>query len=81
MTSVFAKPADGLGECVVVAVVDTADRGLNLGFMQPFCIFNGYIVGAAVAMVDQAAAMLMPPFMQSLLQRVQHKPMRCALCG
>jgi hypothetical protein len=38
-------------------------------------------VGAAVAMVDQAAAMLMPPFMQSLLQRVQHKPMRCALCG
>jgi hypothetical protein len=28
----FVKPVDGLGERVVIAIADTADRGFNPGF-------------------------------------------------
>ncbi len=65
---------DGLGERVVIAVADTADRRLNPGFKQPFRILNGYILAAPVAVMDQAAAMQGPPVVQSLLQRIKHEP-------
>ena len=70
----FVKPVDGLGERVVIAVADTADRRLNPGLKQPFRILNGYILAAPVAVMDQAAAMQGPPVMQSLLQRIKHEP-------
>jgi hypothetical protein len=70
----FVKPVDGLGERVVIAIADTADRRLNPGFKQPFRILNGYILAAPVAVMDQAAAMQGPPVMQSLLQRIKHEP-------
>ena len=36
----LVKAIDGLGQSVVVAVSDTANRGLNTGLGQPFCILD-----------------------------------------
>ena len=41
----LVKPVDGLGERVVVAVADAADRGFNADFPQPFRIFYRDILG------------------------------------
>ena len=41
---------------------------------QNFLVFVRIVLAAPVAVLDQAAAMQGPPVMQSLLQRVKHKP-------
>jgi hypothetical protein len=61
-----------LGPCI-----ETADRRLDPGFKQPFRILNGYVLAATFALLDQATPMQWPSFMQSLLQRIKHKPRIC----
>ena len=68
------KPLDGLGECIVTARAETANRRFNPGFRPSFRISNRDILAAPVAVMDQAAAMQGPPVMQSLLQRIKHEP-------
>jgi hypothetical protein len=43
------------GECTVVAVADTADRGFSPGFKQPSRIFYRDILADPVAVMDQPA--------------------------
>jgi len=51
------KPLDGLGECIVTARAETANRRFNPGFRLSFLIFYRDILAAPVAVMDQAAAM------------------------
>jgi hypothetical protein len=48
----FVKPVDGLGERVVIAIADAADRRFNPGLKQPFRIFYRDILAAPVAVMD-----------------------------
>ena len=48
----FVKPVDGLGERVVIAVADAADRGFNPGFQSPFRIPYRDILAAPVAVIE-----------------------------
>jgi len=65
----FVKPIDGFGKRVVIAVANTADRGLNARFHQPLGLANGDILRPAIAVMDQTAAMQRPPLMQCLVRR------------
>ena len=69
----LAEAVDRLGECVVMAVTDAADRELDAGLSQPFGVANAHILRTAVAMVHQAAAMGGTSLVKGLLQRIQHK--------
>lgn len=40
-------------------------------------MLNGYMLATPAAVMDQAAAMQGPPFMQGMLQRIKHNPV-CA---
>ena len=41
----FVESVDGLGEGVVVAVADAADRRLDAGVLQALRVFNRHILG------------------------------------
>jgi hypothetical protein len=41
----LVEPVDGLGERVVIAVADAADRGLDARFRQPLGVANGDVLG------------------------------------
>ncbi len=56
----LVEAVDGLGERVVIAVADAADRRLDAGLGQAFGVFDRDILAAAVAVVDQPAAMDRP---------------------
>ena len=67
----FVEAVDGFGQRVVVRVADAADRRLDPGFGEAFCIFDRNILGAAVAMVDEATAVGRPSGVERLFQSVQ----------
>src|SRR5579863_1133046 len=69
----FVKTIDRLGEGVVVAVADAADRRLQPGFDQPFGVFDRNVLHAAIAVVNQAAASDRPTLVERLLQRIEHE--------
>jgi len=69
----FVEAVDGLGESIVVAVADAADRGLDARRGKPLGIFDRDVLHPAIAVVDEAAAADGPALVQDLLQRVQHK--------
>lgn len=46
------QPFDRLGQRIVVAVADTADRWLDACFRQPFALANAQILRAAVRMMN-----------------------------
>jgi len=50
------ETVDGLGERVVIAVADTADRRLDAGLGQALGIADRDILHAAVRMMNQPAA-------------------------
>lgn len=45
----LVKPVDGLGEGVVIAVANAADRGFDSGFSQALRIFDRDVLAAAIA--------------------------------
>ena len=53
----FVEAIDGLGQGVVIAVTDAADRRLDPGFSQALGIFDRDVLAAAVAVVNEPAAM------------------------
>ena len=63
---------DGLGEGVVVAVADAADRGLDPGLEQAFRVPNAEVLPTPVAMMGQAA-LRRAAVMQGLFQGIEDK--------
>lgn len=61
------------GESVVITVADTPDRRLDARLCQPLRIANGYILRAAVGMVNQPATVNWPPIMKCLIEGIEHK--------
>ena len=73
----FVETVDRFGEGVV-RVADAADGRLNSGFGEPLGVFDRNILGAAIAMMDEAAAAGRPSVMKRLFEGVQDKVrMRC----
>src|SRR5579863_2261488 len=69
MTSVLY----GLGEGVVVAVADAADRGDEARLDQALGVLDRDVLDAAIGVVDESAAADGPSIVQRLLQRVEDK--------
>ena len=62
---------DGLGQSVVIAVADAADRWFDPGFGEPFGVADREILAAAIGVMDEAAAARRPTCVERLLQRIQ----------
>ena len=45
----FVEAVDGLGQCIVIAVADTADGRLDTGFGQALRVFYGQVLAAPFA--------------------------------
>jgi len=71
----LVEAVDGLGEGVVVAVADAADRRLHAGVGQALRVLQGQILHPPVAVVDQTATRKRPARMQGLVQSI--KDQRC----
>ena len=69
----FLTLVDALGEGVVIAVVEAADRGLDARFRQALGVANRHVLAAVVAMMNQVATMQRSPLMKRLFQRFEHK--------
>jgi len=69
----LVKAFDRLGQSVVVAIADAANRWLDPGFGKALGIVDGYVLRPATDVVHQAAAMRWPAIMQRLLERIQHE--------
>ena len=69
----LVETVDRLGESIVVAVADAADRRLDAGLGQALGVFDRDVLAAAVAVMHEPAAMDGPPVMQRLLQRIEHE--------
>jgi hypothetical protein len=67
----FVEAVDGLGEGIVVAVADAADRRLDARRGAPLGVFDRKVLHTAITMMDEAAAPDGPALVQGLLQRVQ----------
>ena len=69
----LVESVDGLGQGVVVAIADAADRGFDAGVGQALGAFGRDILAASVAVMDQSAALQGAAIMQSLVQRIEHE--------
>jgi hypothetical protein len=67
----LVEAVDRLGQSVVIAVADAADRGLDPGLGQALGVLDRYVLRPAVAMMDQATAMNRSAVMERLLERIQ----------
>ena len=67
----LVEAVDGLGQGVVITVADAANRGFYAGLGQAFGVLYGHVLGPAVGVVDEAAAMLRAPLVQGLFESVQ----------
>src|SRR3546814_17071211 len=74
----LVEPVYLLGQGIVKAVADYADRWLDPDLGKAFGVLDRYILTAAVAVVDEAATMDRSPLVDSLFQGSQHETrMRC----
>ena len=74
----LVKTVDRFRQGIVIAVANTADRRLDPGLGKAFGIFDRDVLAAAVAVVDQPAAMGWPPIVDRLFQGSSTKP-ACAV--
>ena len=56
----FVETVDRLGEGIVIAVADAADRRLDAGLGQALCILYRHVLRSPVRMVDEPAAVRTP---------------------
>ena len=49
----FIETVDRLGQSVVVAVADTADRWLDAGLGKALCVLDGHVLRPTIAIMDQ----------------------------
>lgn len=69
----LVKAVDRLGQSVVVAVPDAADRWFDPGFGETLGVLDGYVLGAPIAMMDEAAPMGRPAIVKRLFQSIENK--------
>ena len=67
----LVEAVDRLGQGVVVAVADAADRWLDPGLGETLGIFDRDILAAAIAVVNEPAPMCRPAIMKGLFQRIE----------
>lgn len=67
------QAVDGLGGCVVIAVADAADGGLDASFGQPHRCSGCSHIAPPVGMMDEPALPGRPPLAQRLLQGIEHE--------
>ena len=67
----LVEAVDRFGEGVVVRVADAADGRLDPGFGEPIGVIDRNLLGAAIAMMNEAAAAGGPSVMERLLEGVQ----------
>ena len=68
----FVEPIDRLGERIVVAVTDAADRWHEASLGEAFGVFDRDVLHATIRVMDKAAADG-PAIMQRLLQGIEHE--------
>ena len=73
----FVETVDGLGQCVVVAVTDTADSRLVASFCQAFGLFDREVLAATVRVMSEAAFADRPSVVNGLFKRVLRKAVMC----
>ena len=66
----LVEAVDGLGQGVVIAVADTADRRLDAGLGEALGVLDRQVLAAAIAVMDEAAADW-PAFVDRLLQGIE----------
>src|SRR5690606_13594324 len=69
----LVKTVDRFGESIVVTITNASDRRLDACLRQPFGIANGYVLRAAVGMMNQPTAFDGPPIMKRLVEGIKHK--------
>ena len=67
------QAVDRFGEGVVVAIADAADRGLDARLGEPLGVAIETYCDAAIAVMDEAAALDGPAVVERLLQRIEHE--------
>ena len=72
---------DRLGQGVVIGVPDTADGRFDPGFGEAFGVLDGYVLGSAIAVMDEAAPMGRPTIVKRLLQSIEHEAGMGRLAG
>jgi len=70
----LVKAVDRLGQSVVVAVADAADRRFDPGLGKPLGVADRAILAATISVMDKATATRRPACMECLLQRIQNEP-------
>ena len=70
----LVKAIDRLGQSVVIAIADTADRRLDARFGEAFGILNRDVLAAAIGVVDETAAVRRSAIVEGLLERIETKP-------
>ena len=69
----LVEAVDRLGQSVVVAVADTADRGFDPGFGKALGVLDGHVLRPTIAMMDEAAPMGRAAIVKRLFERIQHE--------
>ncbi len=69
----FVESVDRLGERIVVAVADAADRWFDARVFQALGVFYGEILASAIRVMDEAAAVNRPAIVQRLFERIEHE--------
>jgi hypothetical protein len=67
----FVEAVDRLGQSVVVAVADTADRRLDTGLGQALGVLDRHVLRPTVAMTDQAAPIGRAAIVERLFQGIE----------
>ena len=75
----LVEPVDRLGERVVVAVADAADRRHEAGLGETLGVLDRDVLHAAIGVVDETAAGDGLSIVERLLQRVEHEARRAPI--
>ena len=67
----LVKAIDRLGQGVVIAVADTADRGLDARFGEAFGVLDRDVLAAAIGVMDETAAARRSAIVERLLERIE----------
>src|SRR6478752_6309077 len=69
----FVEAVDCFGESIVVAVADAANRGLDAGLRQALGVFDGDVLAASIAMMDEPATLNRASIVQCLFQGIENE--------
>lgn len=67
----FVKAIDRLGQSVVIAIADAADRRLDPSFGEALGVLDGHVSRPAIAVLDETASMVRPTIVKHLFQGIE----------